>query len=94
MKHPLSREDARKAITTALNEGWINWGRHAEEEAQKDAMDFADCRNILRNGTIHEGRKHDLTWRYKVETARMGLACEIWAPDEVYIVTCWRVSER
>ena len=77
-------------INQALRDGFVSWSRHAATEAANDEMDFEDCKNVLRNGAVDAGRKHDLTWRYTVRTSRMAVVCELWSIDEIYIVTCWR----
>lgn len=91
MKEPLSRNEARKLISTILATGNVSWSSHALRELEKDDMEITDATNVLRAGQIlEEAELVNDTWRYRVHTGRMVVVVAFRSESELRIITAWR----
>jgi len=85
---------ARKLLSRILREGAIAFSRHARDAMEDDDLTEPDVVNTLRCGSTAERKLVKGTWRYRLETTRMGAVVAFRGDSEAIIVTVWRTRER
>jgi uncharacterized protein DUF4258 len=92
LQHPLSNDDAKRAIVNILKTGTIGFSNHALEEMEKDGLTTVDAANVLRGGVVEFCEEVNRAWRYRVRTARMTFVVAFRSDQMLTVVTAWRKS--
>lgn len=90
----LDARQARKLLSRLLREGKTGFSQHARNEMQNDDLTEPDVVNTLRCGLVGDGELVNGSWRYRVETGRMGAVVAFLDEAEAVIVTVWRTRAR
>lgn len=90
---PLTPQEAQKRFRDILENGSVRFTGHARREMVKDDMCELDCRNLIRGVLSRPAEWENEAWRYRIETQRMCVVCELSEVDgqeELVIITAWR----
>jgi hypothetical protein len=87
---PLRPDEAKQLILAILERGELRTSSHARDELNKDGMDLADVRNVLRGGNVREPEREHGSWRYRVETPRFCIVLAFRDTECMVVVTAWR----
>lgn len=86
---------ARKLLSRILRgKDSVAFGRHALERMEKHDLTKPDVINTIRCGTVGNGELVNGSWRYRVETGRMGVVVAFLRESEAVVVTAWRTKAR
>ena len=85
---------AHKLLSRILRAGGVSWSQHATDEMKEDDLGETDIVNTLRCGAVGGGEFKGETWRYRVETDRVGVVVAFQSEAEAVIVTAWRKRAR
>lgn len=89
---PANPARARQIVHKVLETGVVSFSRHAREEMGKDALEAADCVNVLRGGNFQPPELISGTWRYRVVTRQICVVIAIPDNETVRVVTAWRTT--
>jgi hypothetical protein len=67
---PLSKDQAKAALTICLEDGTVRYTRHFREELAKDDLTMADVLVVCRSGAIVMSPERDIRtgdWKYRIE---------------------------
>ena len=90
LREPLVPTEARKAIRQILEDGEVEFWKHAMEEMVKDRLSQIDCLNVLRGGWPTSGECYGDRWRYQVHTRTICVVVQFENSTHLSIVTAWR----
>jgi hypothetical protein len=86
---------ASKLLKQILRERGTGFSQHARDEMEADDLTESDVANILRCGVVGGGELINGTWRYRVETERIGVVVAFRGEAaEAIVVTVWRKRAR
>ena len=87
---------ARKLLSRILRdrEGAVTFWAHALKQMKERDLTAPDVVNTIRCGMVGEGELVNGTWRYRVETDRMGVVVTFLDELEAVVVTAWRKEAR
>lgn len=85
---------ASKLLKRILGERDTGFSQHARDEMEADDLAEPDIANTLRCGLVGDGELINGTWRYRVETERIGVVVAFRGEAEAIIVTAWRKKAR
>lgn len=85
---------ARRLIRHILEAGIVAWPEHALKEMAKDGLTTVDCTNVMRAGAVEAGEWERGSWRYRVRTNRICVVVAFRSPEELVVVTAWRIRPR
>jgi hypothetical protein len=92
----LSKNQARKWVSSIRVKGQVALWPHCIAELTNDGLEATDVDNVLRCGKIHEEPepegKHG-EWRYRVHTQRMCVVVQFETETELSVATAWRKKE-
>ena len=87
---PLQQAAVRKVVRQILEEGEVEFWRHAEEEMAKDRLSQADCINVLRGGWPDAPEFESGRWRYRIRTTKICVVIQFESDNHLAVVTVWR----
>lgn len=90
LKQPLQPSDARALVRTIVEQGEVEFWRHALEEMGVDGLSQADCLNVLRGGWPSAAEYHNGCWRHQVHTRTMCAVVQFESRTHLSVVTMWR----
>jgi len=90
LRQPLQPTDARALIRRIVDQGVVEFWRHAEEEMEKDGLSQADCLNVLRGGWPDPAEYENGHWRHQVHTRAMCAVVQFESSMDLSVVTMWR----
>lgn len=88
---PMGPAEAKKRIRRIIADGTVVFSGHALDEMAKDEMTTVDCGNVLRGGVVEPPEFERGSWRYRVRTNRMCVVVLIRTPNELKVITAWRI---
>ena len=94
MKHPLSKDRAKRLIVEILKSGTLSFSNHAQEEMAADKLDEVDVRNTLRGGWCALVELRTGSWRYRFETNQQGAVIVFRSETHAVVVTVFRFKKR
>lgn len=89
----LKPDDARRLAREIVENGVVEFGRHAQTEMEKDDLISADCLNLIRGGAYQPPEFENGEWRYLSETRRMCVVITFLSPTHLFVVTAWRKKQ-
>jgi hypothetical protein len=73
-------------------DGEIVFTDHCNAELAKDDRSTGDCLNAIRGGAYHEAEFENGSWRYRIETGKVGVIFQFRSETEILVVTAWRMK--
>ena len=94
----LDKTQARKLVTEILNRypANIRFSKHAREELKKDNLTTDDALNVLKSPDgriVKEPDFKNASYRYTVETSRIGICVAFDSDTLLVVVTGWRKGD-
>lgn len=93
----MTAPEARSLLRRLVEEGKTGFSPHAKKEMAKDGLIAPDVIQILRGGAIDEPEYENGSWRYRARAQRVTVIVmfdgeDDEEPDEVLVVTVWKVK--
>ena len=88
--HSLKAPDAKARVRSIVENGVVEFSRHAREEMEKDNLDAVDCENVLRGGVYDPDGFQRGEWRYRAQTNQMCVVFTFLSETRLRVITAWR----
>ena len=92
-QEPLEPPTTRQVIRAILDDGHIEFSRHALEEMEQDGLSELDIINVLRGGWPSPAEYERGSWRYRISTRSIVVVVAFRSQSWAVIVTAWRERE-
>jgi hypothetical protein len=86
--------DAKALAKKILDDedGKVSFTDHCHKELAKDDRSTGDCVNAIRGGAYHEAEFENGSWRYQIQTGKVGVVFLFRSEKEILVITAWRMK--
>jgi hypothetical protein len=92
MNEPLRADAVKRLVRDILEDGFVSFTRHADQEMLADELAKVDVENVLRGGVASEGEWENGQWRYRMYTQRIAVIIAFRSHERLVVITAWRIQ--